>query len=251
LDDCCRLREPSPPPTRVRCASIFLDKHRRYIGKSQSERPPKRTQRTPHRRRPRLRPPAPRPPPLPPTPSDSRRGPPCTAPHSVASPAAARQMCMHASAEWAPIVGRFCPRALPTQQPPADTMAGRRGGEGGHTDQRMSVSRLTAKISKSSIPSAQTSVSREGHTQAPDSSSGAVQFTVSGMGGGSPSCSTAASARARGRVSIGGVSARVTEPPCCPLPPGHRIDYRAAAAAAHLSRAPSACASAPPGGPRC
>jgi hypothetical protein len=35
-------------PTRVRCVSIFLDKNRRYIGKSQSERPPERTQRTPH-----------------------------------------------------------------------------------------------------------------------------------------------------------------------------------------------------------
>jgi hypothetical protein len=35
-------------PTRVRCVSIFLDKNRRDIGKSQSKRPPKRTQRTPH-----------------------------------------------------------------------------------------------------------------------------------------------------------------------------------------------------------
>jgi hypothetical protein len=34
--------------TRVRCVSIFLDKNRRYIGKSQSKWPPKRTQRTPH-----------------------------------------------------------------------------------------------------------------------------------------------------------------------------------------------------------
>jgi hypothetical protein len=33
---------------RVRCVSIFLDKNRRYIGKSQPKRPPKRTQRTPH-----------------------------------------------------------------------------------------------------------------------------------------------------------------------------------------------------------
>jgi hypothetical protein len=31
------------------CVSIFLDKNRRYIGKSQSKRPLKRTQRTPHR----------------------------------------------------------------------------------------------------------------------------------------------------------------------------------------------------------
>jgi hypothetical protein len=36
--------------TRVRCVSLFLDnKNRRYIGKSQSKRPPERTQRTPHR----------------------------------------------------------------------------------------------------------------------------------------------------------------------------------------------------------
>jgi hypothetical protein len=34
--------------TRDRCVSIILDKNRRYIGKSQSKRPPKRTQRTPH-----------------------------------------------------------------------------------------------------------------------------------------------------------------------------------------------------------
>jgi hypothetical protein len=34
--------------TRVRSVSMFLDKNRRYIGKSQSKRPPKRTQRTPH-----------------------------------------------------------------------------------------------------------------------------------------------------------------------------------------------------------
>jgi hypothetical protein len=34
--------------TRVRCVSVFLDQNRRYIGKSQSERPPNRTQRTPH-----------------------------------------------------------------------------------------------------------------------------------------------------------------------------------------------------------
>jgi hypothetical protein len=32
-----------PHTTRVRCVSIFLDKNRRYIGKSQSQRPPKRT----------------------------------------------------------------------------------------------------------------------------------------------------------------------------------------------------------------
>jgi hypothetical protein len=31
-----------------RCVSILLDKNRRYIGKSQSQRPPKRTQRPPH-----------------------------------------------------------------------------------------------------------------------------------------------------------------------------------------------------------
>eukprot|EP01047_Picozoa_sp_COSAG01_P033404 COSAG01_NODE_2456_length_7666_cov_451.127660_4_plen_197_part_00 len=36
------------PPTRVRCVSTFLDKNRRYIGKSQPQRPPERTQRTPH-----------------------------------------------------------------------------------------------------------------------------------------------------------------------------------------------------------
>jgi hypothetical protein len=36
------------PTTHVRCVSIFLDKNRRYIGTSQSKRPPKRTQRTPH-----------------------------------------------------------------------------------------------------------------------------------------------------------------------------------------------------------
>jgi hypothetical protein len=40
----------STSPTRVRCVSILLDKNRRYIGKSQSKRPPKRTQRTPHLR---------------------------------------------------------------------------------------------------------------------------------------------------------------------------------------------------------
>jgi hypothetical protein len=45
---------PRPPcgrelaSTRGHCVSIFLDKNRRYIGKSQSKRPPKRTQRTPH-----------------------------------------------------------------------------------------------------------------------------------------------------------------------------------------------------------
>jgi hypothetical protein len=45
------------PSTRVRCVLIFLDKNRRYIGKSQSKRPPIRTQRAPHQladRRPRL-----------------------------------------------------------------------------------------------------------------------------------------------------------------------------------------------------
>eukprot|EP01047_Picozoa_sp_COSAG01_P010244 COSAG01_NODE_431_length_17124_cov_26.577386_7_plen_233_part_00 len=45
---------PAPPrwaddAGRGRCVSIFLDKNRRYIGKSQSKRPPKRTQRPPHR----------------------------------------------------------------------------------------------------------------------------------------------------------------------------------------------------------
>jgi hypothetical protein len=38
------------PTTRARYVSIFLDKNRRHIGNSQSHRPPKRTQRTPHRR---------------------------------------------------------------------------------------------------------------------------------------------------------------------------------------------------------
>jgi hypothetical protein len=33
---------------RGRCVSVFIDKNRRYIGKSQSKRPPKRTQRQPH-----------------------------------------------------------------------------------------------------------------------------------------------------------------------------------------------------------
>eukprot|EP01047_Picozoa_sp_COSAG01_P052495 COSAG01_NODE_5526_length_4205_cov_3.424744_4_plen_256_part_00 len=37
-----------PIPNRVRRVSIFLGRSRRYIGKSQSKRPPKRTQRTPH-----------------------------------------------------------------------------------------------------------------------------------------------------------------------------------------------------------
>jgi hypothetical protein len=42
---------PAPPrwaddAGRGRCVSIFLDKNRHYIGKSQSKRPPKRTQRT-------------------------------------------------------------------------------------------------------------------------------------------------------------------------------------------------------------
>jgi hypothetical protein len=32
-----------------RCPSISRDKNRRYIGKSQAQRPPKRTQRPPHR----------------------------------------------------------------------------------------------------------------------------------------------------------------------------------------------------------
>ena len=41
-----------PQLTRVRCVSIFLDQNRRYIGKSQSKRPPKRTKRTPHRQAP-------------------------------------------------------------------------------------------------------------------------------------------------------------------------------------------------------
>jgi hypothetical protein len=40
-----RRRKP-PPPTRVRGVSIFLDKNRRHIGKSQSKRPPKRTDAT-------------------------------------------------------------------------------------------------------------------------------------------------------------------------------------------------------------
>jgi hypothetical protein len=44
---CAREAAPRPPATRVRCVSMFLDKNRRYIGKSQSKRPPKRTQRTP------------------------------------------------------------------------------------------------------------------------------------------------------------------------------------------------------------
>jgi hypothetical protein len=38
-----------PDPSRGHCVSIFLDKDRRHIGKSQSERPPTRTQRPPHR----------------------------------------------------------------------------------------------------------------------------------------------------------------------------------------------------------
>jgi hypothetical protein len=38
------------PAPRVRCVSmLLLDKNRRYIGKSQSKRPPTRTQRPPHR----------------------------------------------------------------------------------------------------------------------------------------------------------------------------------------------------------
>eukprot|EP01047_Picozoa_sp_COSAG01_P011534 COSAG01_NODE_506_length_16125_cov_5.130912_9_plen_174_part_00 len=44
-----RPKQPArPPPTRVRCASVFLDKNRRYIGESQSQQPAKMTQRTPH-----------------------------------------------------------------------------------------------------------------------------------------------------------------------------------------------------------
>eukprot|EP01047_Picozoa_sp_COSAG01_P074873 COSAG01_NODE_12651_length_1704_cov_1.047352_1_plen_144_part_10 len=35
--------DPCAQPTRGRCVSIFLDKNRRYIGKSQPKRPPKRT----------------------------------------------------------------------------------------------------------------------------------------------------------------------------------------------------------------
>eukprot|EP01047_Picozoa_sp_COSAG01_P055046 COSAG01_NODE_6086_length_3861_cov_91.695906_4_plen_223_part_00 len=42
-------------PTRVRCVSTFLDKNRRHIGKYQSKRKPKRTQRTPHLPAPRRR----------------------------------------------------------------------------------------------------------------------------------------------------------------------------------------------------
>jgi hypothetical protein len=38
-------------PTRVRGVSIFLDKNRSDIGKSQPKRPPNRTQRTPHQHR--------------------------------------------------------------------------------------------------------------------------------------------------------------------------------------------------------
>eukprot|EP01047_Picozoa_sp_COSAG01_P031357 COSAG01_NODE_2223_length_8136_cov_10.727917_10_plen_189_part_00 len=38
-----RRPTPSGRTTRVRCVSIFLDKNRRYIGKSQSQRPPKRS----------------------------------------------------------------------------------------------------------------------------------------------------------------------------------------------------------------
>jgi hypothetical protein len=46
-------RRPAPPcpaaaPPPPRCVSIFRDKNRRHIGKSQSKRPPKRTQRPPH-----------------------------------------------------------------------------------------------------------------------------------------------------------------------------------------------------------
>jgi hypothetical protein len=41
-----RERRASYPP--VRCISTVLDKNRRYMGTSQSKRPPKRTPRTPH-----------------------------------------------------------------------------------------------------------------------------------------------------------------------------------------------------------
>jgi hypothetical protein len=49
-----RVQLPPPPlhgctPGRGHCVSILRDKNRRYIGKSQSKRPPKRTQRPPHR----------------------------------------------------------------------------------------------------------------------------------------------------------------------------------------------------------
>jgi hypothetical protein len=44
-----RLRPQQPQPLCPRrCVSIFLDKNRHHIGKSQSKRPPKRTQRPPH-----------------------------------------------------------------------------------------------------------------------------------------------------------------------------------------------------------
>jgi hypothetical protein len=43
-----RARETSCRLGRGRCVSIFLGKNRRHIGKSQSRRPPKRTQRPPH-----------------------------------------------------------------------------------------------------------------------------------------------------------------------------------------------------------
>jgi hypothetical protein len=45
-----RPTPPAAPPGPGRCVPIFLDKNRRYIGKSQSKRPPKTTQRPPHRR---------------------------------------------------------------------------------------------------------------------------------------------------------------------------------------------------------
>eukprot|EP01047_Picozoa_sp_COSAG01_P041538 COSAG01_NODE_3570_length_5924_cov_4.911588_4_plen_247_part_00 len=48
LPGCRALRQRGALTTRVRCVSIFLDKNRRYIGKSQSKQPLKRTQRTPH-----------------------------------------------------------------------------------------------------------------------------------------------------------------------------------------------------------
>jgi hypothetical protein len=39
------------PPAPGRCVSIFLDQNRCHIGKSQSKKPPKRTQRPPHQPR--------------------------------------------------------------------------------------------------------------------------------------------------------------------------------------------------------
>jgi hypothetical protein len=74
----CTVGGTNPGTTRVRCASIFLDKHGRYIGTSQSQRPPKRTQRTPH----------PHPAPAAPEPPRAARAPP-DAPALPAAPAAA------------------------------------------------------------------------------------------------------------------------------------------------------------------